>query len=176
MSLDVSKLKNVQHKDGKIIAECPACAAHGHDATGDHLIIYDTGAYGCVANQGDQAHSKEIYKLAGGSPSNSQGPVPVRVRRPACANAAPKLIMVLDWLKKPAIQPKRAETEAEELRPRPEICPPLPPAPESNCKGAVLASSGNPFSCRAPSLVDLNQIYVKKQTNTDQPHAHARVP
>jgi hypothetical protein len=154
MSLDLSKLKNVQHKDGKIIAQCPACAAHGHDATADHLFINEDGRYGCVANQGDPAHRKEIYKLAGGGgKSNRSGPVPVRVRRPACATAAPKTIMVLDWLKKPMATAKQADVG----QPQPEICPPLPAAPDSGSKVMGGTRNGNPFGCRTPSLAGVKE-------------------
>jgi hypothetical protein len=154
MSLDLLKLKNVQRKDGNIIAQCPACAARGHDATADHLIIYeDTGAYGCVANQGDQAHSKEIYKLAGSSPSNRRGPVPVRVRRPDCATVTPKIIMVLDWLKKPVATAKQSDVG----QPQPENCPPLSAPPYSGSKVIGSTRNGNPFGCRTASLAGVKE-------------------
>jgi hypothetical protein len=66
MSLDQSKLVNAKKAaDGKITAQCPACAAAGSDTKGGHLVIFPDGAYGCVANEGDKNHSKEIFKLAG---------------------------------------------------------------------------------------------------------------
>jgi len=64
MKIDRLKLKNVVPKrDGSIEAQCPACAAAGHDKTGNHLIVYPDGKFGCVANQGDSGHNKEILDL-----------------------------------------------------------------------------------------------------------------
>ncbi len=65
--LNIQKLKNVVKKDGKIVAQCPACAAAGADATGNHLAVFPDGKYGCVANPDDQAHRKTIFKLVGQS-------------------------------------------------------------------------------------------------------------
>lgn len=66
MALDISKLTNVVNlADGGIQARCPACAAAGGDAKGEHLKVFADGRYACAANQGDSEHSKEIYKLAG---------------------------------------------------------------------------------------------------------------
>ena len=79
MSLDLSKLQNVKTVAGKTTARCPACAATGGDAKGDHLVIYPDGGYGCVANPRDKAHTKEIFRLvgvAGGQGSN--GSITVR--------------------------------------------------------------------------------------------------
>jgi hypothetical protein len=62
--LNLKKLKKVVQKDGKIEAQCPACAAAGADSTGNHLVVYPNGKYGCVANPDDE-HSKVIFKLVG---------------------------------------------------------------------------------------------------------------
>ena len=37
----------------------------GADSTGNHLVVYPDGKYGCVANPGDDEHSKLIFKLVG---------------------------------------------------------------------------------------------------------------
>ena len=63
--LNLQKLKKVVQKDGKIEAQCPACAAAGADSTGNHLVVYPDGKYGCVANPGDEEHSKLVFKLVG---------------------------------------------------------------------------------------------------------------
>ncbi|MCP5537540.1 MAG: hypothetical protein H7A51_15065 [Akkermansiaceae bacterium] len=63
--LDLSKLPNVQQRGGKTIAACPACRAAGGDKQGNHLVIYDNGKFGCAAHDGDSAHRKEIFALAG---------------------------------------------------------------------------------------------------------------
>ena len=61
-TLDLDKLDNVVERAGKIIARCPACAAKGRDSHGNHLVIFDNGAFSCII--GDSNHRKEIYRLA----------------------------------------------------------------------------------------------------------------
>ena len=61
-TLDLDKLDNVVERAGKIIARCPACAAKGRDSHGNHLVIFDNGAFSCII--GDANHRKEIYHLA----------------------------------------------------------------------------------------------------------------
>lgn len=70
--LDPAKLSNiVPRSDGSYNARCPACEAEGHDAKGNHLIVFPTGAFACVVFQGhnEQAvqHRAMIARLAGGS-------------------------------------------------------------------------------------------------------------
>ena len=66
MKIDQNKLKNVVRKgDGKIAAQCPACAADGGDAKGEHLVVFKDGKFGCVLYEKDKAHNKLILKLAG---------------------------------------------------------------------------------------------------------------
>jgi hypothetical protein len=66
MSLDVAKLEKVRRlADGSIRARCPACAAAGHDKTGDHLLIRANGTFGCAVNPGDQGHRAKIWALVG---------------------------------------------------------------------------------------------------------------
>ena len=52
--LNLKKLKKVVQKDGKFEAQCPACATAGADSTGNHLVVYPNGKYGCVANPGEE--------------------------------------------------------------------------------------------------------------------------
>jgi hypothetical protein len=80
MKVDISKLKNVVRKDGKIEAQCPACASVGHDATGNHLVVYPDGRFGCVANPSDAAHNKQILGLVGVSEGEDQSQRKVTVR------------------------------------------------------------------------------------------------
>ena len=61
-TLDMDKLENVVERTGKIIARCPACAVKGRDSQGNHLVIFDNGAFSCII--GDANHRKEIYQLA----------------------------------------------------------------------------------------------------------------
>ena len=65
MALDESKLENVRRKPGKLTARCPACAERGADRKGEHLAVYDDGAYHCVATNGESRHTKRIFALAG---------------------------------------------------------------------------------------------------------------
>src|SRR5437660_8161249 len=85
MSLDLSKLENVRDKGNKKTAQCPACAAEGHDSKGEHLSIEADGKFGCVVHPGEgaeaKAHRKEIHRLVGAPGSGEQkcGPIPVRI-------------------------------------------------------------------------------------------------
>src|SRR6187551_3868451 len=66
MPINRSLLTNVKElPKGKTVAECPACAETGHDKTGDHLVVYANGRFGCVANPGDRAHRQRVAQLVG---------------------------------------------------------------------------------------------------------------
>lgn len=65
MSLRVDMLEEVKMARGKVIARCPACAEEGADAKGDHLVILESGKFGCGANPGDRKHRKRIFELVG---------------------------------------------------------------------------------------------------------------
>ena len=70
LALDISKLTNVVERgDGTFVARCPACVEQGRDRTGNHLILYPNGAFGCVVFSGDSEHSRKhrqkIIELAG---------------------------------------------------------------------------------------------------------------
>lgn len=67
MPLDLEKLENVQWKDDKVIARCPACAEEGGDSQSTHLAIFDegTGAFHCIAWGHDEDHRRRIWQLAG---------------------------------------------------------------------------------------------------------------
>jgi hypothetical protein len=102
MSLDVTKLENVREKRGKTTARCPACAKKGQDHSGDHLVIYPDGAYGCVAHEGDEAHRREIFDLVGIADGGKRKirPIPVPIRRPGCVNSKSRTsrTLVLNFL------------------------------------------------------------------------------
>lgn len=78
--IDTTKLKNLVSLRGKQQAQCPVCAAAGADSKGEHLVIYPDGAYGCVANPGDEPHRKQIHKLVG-SASAPVGYPPMTIKR-----------------------------------------------------------------------------------------------
>jgi len=64
--LDITKLQNLRNgANGSKTAGCPCCIENGHDHSLDHLIIYADGRFGCIANQGDEAHRARIWALAG---------------------------------------------------------------------------------------------------------------
>lgn len=65
MSLIIDRLENVKRHRGKILARCPACAEEGADTTGDHLVVLESGKFGCAANPGDHKHRSRIFELAG---------------------------------------------------------------------------------------------------------------
>jgi uncharacterized C2H2 Zn-finger protein len=65
-----SNLTNVvERADGSVVAQCPACAALGRDSKGHHLVVYENGAFGCIAFHGQseeaRAHRREVARLAG---------------------------------------------------------------------------------------------------------------
>jgi hypothetical protein len=152
MSLDLSKLNNANFDGQKTIAECPACAAKGQDATGDHLVVYPDGRYGCVVNPKDRAHNQEIFRLAGGTEA-CRGPARMRIKRPSCATAKPRRLMVLDWLA-PATQ-ESAEREqpptAEQTQRTAEGSEQVQPK-EGESTTETMMPSKNPFGCRVPSM------------------------
>lgn len=65
MSLDHSLLENIKTTNGKTTARCPACKECGSDTTGEHLVIYPDGRFGCVVNEGNSEHRKRIFDLVG---------------------------------------------------------------------------------------------------------------
>ena len=66
LSLDITRLEKVRTLGGKITARCPACAASGHDRSGNHLFINTkTGQFGCAAMPDDREHRREIFRLVG---------------------------------------------------------------------------------------------------------------
>lgn len=65
MSLDPSKLVGVRRQFGKLTAMCPICAAQGRDLVSrNHLVVFDTGKYGCAVDRSDE-HSQAIWQAVG---------------------------------------------------------------------------------------------------------------
>lgn len=75
MSLEISKLKNAKQREGKTIAQCPACAEEGGDEKGEHLVIQPDGRFGCVIHPGSSGreHRRRIFHLAGRSSGSGSG-------------------------------------------------------------------------------------------------------
>lgn len=63
--LDLARLVKRKDRAGKIIAQCPACAENGGDSSGEHLVIYPDGKFGCAVNPRDHVHRQRIFKLIG---------------------------------------------------------------------------------------------------------------
>jgi len=76
--LDFSRLQKAKNHGGKVIAQCPACAAAGADKSGEHLVIFEEGQgkWGCIAFPGDKQHRREIAALVGAS-DTARGPLPI---------------------------------------------------------------------------------------------------
>jgi len=83
--INLRKLKKMVQKDGKIEAQCPACAAAGADAKGNHFVVFPDGKFGCVANQDDKEHNKLILKLVG--ERGSSPPPQLQIRRETIADS-----------------------------------------------------------------------------------------
>jgi hypothetical protein len=62
--------------NGVTVARCPACAAAGHDAAGNHLKIFRSGQYACVVfpGKGGKEHRREIFRLVGRHGNSKAGP------------------------------------------------------------------------------------------------------
>ena len=67
MSLDISKLVRAKRRRGAKVARCPACAEQGHDRSGEHLFVTESGASICVVYPGYEGHThrQRIFELAG---------------------------------------------------------------------------------------------------------------
>lgn len=67
LKIDLDKLENVHPNGDRHKAQCPACAEEGGDDSGNHLIVYEDGRFGCVMFQGDEGkeHRRRILELAG---------------------------------------------------------------------------------------------------------------
>jgi hypothetical protein len=66
MALDRSRLQMVKpQEDGSIICQCPECASQGGDRRGQHLIVFDDGAFACVVYPGDAGHRRAVFAHVG---------------------------------------------------------------------------------------------------------------
>jgi hypothetical protein len=93
MPLRTDRLENAKERNGKLTARCPACAAAGQDATGNHLVVFPDGKFGCVANPGDSLHRQEIFRLIGDHTS-CQPPIPAL--KPKAAGPVRKVIRTVN--------------------------------------------------------------------------------
>jgi hypothetical protein len=85
MSLDKSKLLNVQLCEGGYTAGCPVCGRNGSDHSRNHLKVWNTGAYSCAVHPGDDAHNKAIFAIAGiggGGVAEVEAPPPRQLELP----------------------------------------------------------------------------------------------
>jgi len=78
--LDLTRLQCVKPRPGKVIAACPACREAGGDKAGEHLAIFDSGAFHCAVDS-SEAHRRRIWELAGNRDLDRPAPPPI-ARRP----------------------------------------------------------------------------------------------
>jgi hypothetical protein len=96
--LDPARLEKVRKRRGKVVCACPACRESGGDGAGEHLAVFESGAFHCAVDE-SEAHRKRIFELAG---VHSPAPLPF-ARRPVAA--------------KPVCRPAPALPRLPELRP-----------------------------------------------------------
>jgi hypothetical protein len=73
--------------DGRIVAQCPACAEAGSDKSGNHLTVWPSGKFSCCVNAGDHAHNRRIFEICGDKTAiRSRPPPPPRPSRPPVIN------------------------------------------------------------------------------------------
>lgn len=60
---DLSKLENVRRVGNKIIASCPECRRLGRDHDCTNLVVFPSGAFGCITHEGDKEHNRAIYNF-----------------------------------------------------------------------------------------------------------------
>lgn len=127
MSLDLSKLENVNQRGGRIIARCPACAKDGNDEKGEHLVIMPDGRFGCVVHPGAEGrkHRKLISAVAGDPNTRKRGAFNVRVRRPTSTRSVQSAAEIVD------VAHLGRETEAPRFHDEPSQLCGLPSPPES---------------------------------------------
>lgn len=49
---------------GKWEGPCPACRAEGGDSKGNHLVVYESGAFGCTVHRGEDGHEHRQKMVA----------------------------------------------------------------------------------------------------------------
>jgi Protein of unknown function (DUF3987) len=92
MPLDCTRLQKTKRRGDKLIAQCPACAEAGGDRDGNHLAVFDSGAYACIVAQVDDEHRKRIFQLVGLPADPSEPPLMPKRAAPEKAPTPP-----LDW-------------------------------------------------------------------------------
>lgn len=60
---DLSKLENVRRVGNKVIAGCPECRRLGKDHDCTNLVVFPSGAFGCITHEGDKEHNRAIYNF-----------------------------------------------------------------------------------------------------------------
>jgi hypothetical protein len=64
--LILERLENVVTTGDRTVAACPACRAGGHDRTGNHLVIFSNGKFGCVGFPGRSPEAVEHRRVIAG--------------------------------------------------------------------------------------------------------------
>lgn len=139
MALDQGKLENLSTvHNGARQARCLACAEVGHDKKGDHLRIFDNGAFGCAANPRDREHQRRIWELAG---DREKRPFKIKAHEPSGRSSRSIKDALVDSGNYRAVThaPTKSETDLETA---------APSAPTSK-NGALGAASSYPYASRA---------------------------
>ena len=132
MALQFDLLENARTTGGgRIQARCPACAEGGGDTSGEHLIIYPDGRFGCCVNSDDKQHRKRIFALVGRKKS-----LPVITARPPPRTVRQSIRVEMTPMKLP-VPPTKHDPELPVPELKSGINPPLI---------GTLGTLGTPFS------------------------------
>lgn len=134
MSLQIDRLEKARTTGGgRIQARCPACAERGGDTSGQHLIIYPDGRFGCCVHPRDKQHRKRIFALVGRKKSI---PVITVMERPKANITWTTVIMT----------PKKLPVPLTKPDPDPELPVPELKSGISSPLIGTLGTLGTPFS------------------------------
>ncbi len=77
--LDVGRSHKAKYQSGKLIAQCPACAASGGHEAGNYPVIFNggDGKWECFEFFGDKDHRRRIAEEVG--TSNTERPLPAGI-------------------------------------------------------------------------------------------------
>lgn len=62
--IDTLKIQNLKNLSGKIQGQCPVCFENGNDRSGEHLVLFPDGRFGCVIDDSKE-HRARILQLIG---------------------------------------------------------------------------------------------------------------
>lgn len=62
--INLEKIENKKNLPGKVQGRCPCCAENNQDRSGEHLILFPDGKFGCVVDDSKE-HRARILQLIG---------------------------------------------------------------------------------------------------------------